>query len=229
MGECSPFRLNFGSFFLKKFLSIVSDEWSSPNYAGYSRPRTFPYHHILVLPWRTRHHPRFAYSLLPSPQPFYHHRCHPFYLHEIDLAGGQCVGRTVYDVSNRESFDALPRWFSELETYVSSSVVKIIVGNKVDKVRISTSFHLHLPSYHVHHPSSCKSSSPPPLDFSIYKEWALTIATGILPSSPNLRSRTICSSSKLSLRRSLRKNLRRRTRRVPERGRADPRHTRAVE
>ncbi|KAG6907012.1 hypothetical protein DXG01_010915 [Tephrocybe rancida] len=39
----------------------------------------------------------------------------------------------VYDVSNRESFDALPRWYSELETYVSSSVVKIVVGNKVDK------------------------------------------------------------------------------------------------
>ena len=40
----------------------------------------------------------------------------------------------VYDVSNRESFDALPRWFSELETYVSPAVVKIVVGNKVDKV-----------------------------------------------------------------------------------------------
>ncbi|KDQ57865.1 hypothetical protein JAAARDRAFT_129384 [Jaapia argillacea MUCL 33604] len=39
----------------------------------------------------------------------------------------------VYDVANRESFEALPRWFSELETYVSSSVVKIIVGNKLDK------------------------------------------------------------------------------------------------
>lgn len=39
----------------------------------------------------------------------------------------------VYDVSNRESFEALPRWYSELETYVSKSVVKIIVGNKVDK------------------------------------------------------------------------------------------------
>ncbi|KAI0739640.1 ras-domain-containing protein [Daedaleopsis nitida] len=39
----------------------------------------------------------------------------------------------VYDVANRESFDALPKWFSELETYVSSAVVKIIVGNKVDK------------------------------------------------------------------------------------------------
>lgn len=40
----------------------------------------------------------------------------------------------VYDVANRESFEALPRWYSELETYVSSSVVKILVGNKVDKV-----------------------------------------------------------------------------------------------
>ncbi|KAI0028813.1 ras-domain-containing protein [Vararia minispora EC-137] len=39
----------------------------------------------------------------------------------------------VYDVANRESFDALPRWYSELETYVSDSVVKIVVGNKVDK------------------------------------------------------------------------------------------------
>lgn len=42
----------------------------------------------------------------------------------------------VYDVSNRETFDALPRWFSELETYVSDAVVKIVVGNKVDKVRL---------------------------------------------------------------------------------------------
>ncbi|KAF8829856.1 hypothetical protein HHX47_DHR2000312 [Lentinula edodes] len=41
----------------------------------------------------------------------------------------------VYDVSSRESFDALPRWYSELETYVSDSVVKILVGNKVDKAR----------------------------------------------------------------------------------------------
>jgi Ras-related protein Rab-18 len=47
----------------------------------------------------------------------------------------------VYDVSSRESFDALPRWYSELETYVSSSVVKILVGNKVDKVNT----HAHAP------------------------------------------------------------------------------------
>ena len=44
--------------------------------------------------------------------------------------------RIVYDVANRESFDALPRWYSELETYVSNSVVKIVVGNKVDKVSL---------------------------------------------------------------------------------------------
>ena len=45
------------------------------------------------------------------------------------------VSPPVYDVTNRETFDALPRWYSELETYVSGSVVKILVGNKVDKVR----------------------------------------------------------------------------------------------
>ncbi|KAG8988443.1 hypothetical protein FRB94_000699 [Tulasnella sp. JGI-2019a] len=39
----------------------------------------------------------------------------------------------VYDVSNRESFEALPRWLSEVETYVNAAVVKILVGNKVDK------------------------------------------------------------------------------------------------
>lgn len=35
---------------------------------------------------------------------------------------------TVYDVSNRETFDALPHWISEMETYISPAVVKIIVG-----------------------------------------------------------------------------------------------------
>ncbi|KAG0696353.1 ras-domain-containing protein [Suillus ampliporus] len=39
----------------------------------------------------------------------------------------------VYDVANRETFEALPRWFSEIDTYVSITVPKIIVGNKVDK------------------------------------------------------------------------------------------------
>lgn len=37
---------------------------------------------------------------------------------------------SVYDVANRESFDVLPRWYRELETYVRNSVVRILVGNK---------------------------------------------------------------------------------------------------
>ena len=44
--------------------------------------------------------------------------------------------KTVYDVSNRESFEALPRWLEELENYVPPEVVKIVVGNKLDKVRV---------------------------------------------------------------------------------------------
>lgn len=39
----------------------------------------------------------------------------------------------VYDVSNRETFEALPRWLEELENYVPPEVVKIVVGNKLDK------------------------------------------------------------------------------------------------
>ncbi|KAI9348718.1 ras family-domain-containing protein [Obelidium mucronatum] len=40
----------------------------------------------------------------------------------------------VYDVTQRDSFDHLATWFNELDTYSSNSlVVKMIVGNKVDK------------------------------------------------------------------------------------------------
>jgi hypothetical protein len=43
----------------------------------------------------------------------------------------------VYDVSNRDSFNDLQTWFNELDTYCSSKeVVRMIVGNKVDKVSI---------------------------------------------------------------------------------------------
>jgi hypothetical protein len=42
--------------------------------------------------------------------------------------------RLVYDVCRRETFESLNRWFTELDRYLSSSVVRIIVGNKVDNV-----------------------------------------------------------------------------------------------
>lgn len=41
----------------------------------------------------------------------------------------------MYDVSNRESFEALPKWYSELDKYISPDTVTILVGNKLDKVR----------------------------------------------------------------------------------------------
>jgi hypothetical protein len=40
----------------------------------------------------------------------------------------------VYDVSSRESFRGISRWLEELEDHAQSDIVKIIVGNKVDKV-----------------------------------------------------------------------------------------------
>ncbi|RHZ67813.1 hypothetical protein Glove_299g16 [Diversispora epigaea] len=40
----------------------------------------------------------------------------------------------VYDVSNRETFEQLDNWFHELHLYCTNKdVVKMIVGNKVDK------------------------------------------------------------------------------------------------
>lgn len=43
----------------------------------------------------------------------------------------------MYDVSSRSSFEELIKWFREIDTYCSEDVVKIIVGNKVDKVGAS--------------------------------------------------------------------------------------------
>lgn len=43
----------------------------------------------------------------------------------------------VYDISDRTTFQALPGWYSGLRVNTSDSVVKIIVGNKSDKVRHS--------------------------------------------------------------------------------------------
>uniref|UniRef100_A0A7E4UL55 Ras-related protein Rab-30 n=1 Tax=Panagrellus redivivus TaxID=6233 RepID=A0A7E4UL55_PANRE len=39
----------------------------------------------------------------------------------------------VYDVCCQPSFDCLPEWLSEIEQYANRKVLKIIVGNKVDK------------------------------------------------------------------------------------------------
>lgn len=41
----------------------------------------------------------------------------------------------MYDVSLRESFDALEVWLNELDTYATKKdLIKMLVGNKIDKV-----------------------------------------------------------------------------------------------
>ncbi|KAK5986218.1 hypothetical protein GCK32_004917 [Trichostrongylus colubriformis] len=39
----------------------------------------------------------------------------------------------VYDVACQPSFDCLPEWLAEIESYANRRVLKILVGNKVDK------------------------------------------------------------------------------------------------
>lgn len=43
----------------------------------------------------------------------------------------------VYDVNSRQSFDRLDPWIQELNTYsTKSNIVKMLIGNKIDKVRL---------------------------------------------------------------------------------------------
>nr|AOC97464.1 Rab family protein [Volvariella volvacea] len=39
----------------------------------------------------------------------------------------------VYDVTDKESFDSLSHWYSELEKHAATPLVKMLVGNKTDK------------------------------------------------------------------------------------------------
>ena len=56
------------------------------------------------------------------------------------------AAQLVYDVLNRESFEAPPRLLEELENYVPPEVVKVVVGNKLDKVKSSPLITIILPA-----------------------------------------------------------------------------------
>ena len=46
----------------------------------------------------------------------------------------------MYDVCSRQTFSKLDAWFEELETYATNTnIVKMLVGNKIDKVMIESS------------------------------------------------------------------------------------------
>ena len=38
----------------------------------------------------------------------------------------------VYDITNKDSFDAIPKWIGDIEQHVGTSTVFMIVGNKCD-------------------------------------------------------------------------------------------------
>jgi GTPase SAR1 family protein len=44
------------------------------------------------------------------------------------------VAQIVYDVTSRQTFDELLKWMKEIDTFCGEGVVKMVVGNKVDKV-----------------------------------------------------------------------------------------------
>jgi Ras-related protein Rab-18 len=39
----------------------------------------------------------------------------------------------VYDVTSRKTFDGLARWYADIENKIATPVVKVLIGNKVDK------------------------------------------------------------------------------------------------
>ena len=153
--------------------------------------------------------------------------CLPFlHLHSTHGGMGLPVGvhartrETVYDVSNRESFEALPRWLEELENYVPPEVVKIVVGNKLDKVRAPRPLNLSLSPIPYAH--SCHSNClPAPADRTRAR-------TGILPAGADDRGRVICPAHRVSVRRGIRQDGGGRDRGVQRRRRAHHRHARAV-
>lgn len=55
----------------------------------------------------------------------------------------------MYDVSQRNTFDELIKWFREIDTYCAEDVVKIIVGNKVDKVALVATSQTDGPGVHA--------------------------------------------------------------------------------
>jgi Ras family len=91
----------------------------------------------------------------------------------------------VCDVSNRESFEALPRWLEELDNYVPFEVMKIVIGNKLDKVK----------SY-PHHPSRR------PLTRDTHAHLAAPHAhLGVLSISAHVRGRSVRSADGMPIRR----------------------------
>ena len=38
----------------------------------------------------------------------------------------------VYDITNRQSLESIPKWLEEIDRYCTQDIVVILVGNKLD-------------------------------------------------------------------------------------------------
>ena len=54
-------------------------------------------------------------------------------LSKVYLRGSNCA-IVVFDLTNRESFEAVEKWMGKLEECCSDNMVKVLVGNKSDLV-----------------------------------------------------------------------------------------------
>ena len=96
----------------------------------------------------------------------------------------------VYDITDEESFKAVQNWFSEIDKFASSSVNKLLIGNKADLAgqrKVSYEQGLELANkYGIGFiETSAKSSTNVQESFKkLTEEIKVRVATGATPKGP---------------------------------------------
>ena len=108
----------------------------------------------------------------------------------------RCVNTPpVYDVCRRDTFESLDTWFNELQTYSSSDdIVKMVVGNKIDEVRLQ----LRSPCPHPPIPPPQAASALKPVSD---RRLVVVAAPGARPASDAARGRGLCTTAEGALHR----------------------------
>ncbi len=109
----------------------------------------------------------------------------------------------VYDVTNRETFNAVGMWMSEVEKYAVQGVSKILVGNKIDaegerKVETAEGQAL-AKKYGIKFLETSAKNSLNVLDaFKMMSGEMLTRMTKKTPSAPSYSGSSVSSSSRMT-------------------------------
>ena len=96
--------------------------WQIYLWPGHRRRGALPRNYFLVLSWDTRN----SFRLVINHKEIF----------SSVAPNSLYAAAAVYDITDRESYEAIPWWFAERIKYVPESTIKIIVGNKADKVRL---------------------------------------------------------------------------------------------